>query len=149
MYTAVQLYGHADKGLLASAPRGDVGESSREDDGGQVDRVEGAGAAHALLSLLPGQRRPPVRHFFCGGEPIFLRGRASARFRPTHPPLASPALPRAGRSFALNQYPAMKVANPTLPILLREGKEITPKIYARFGAMQAGSQQWAMCQAEG
>ena len=79
--------------------------------------------------------------FFCGGEHRLDSA--------THPPLASPALPRAGRSFALNQYPAMKVANPTLPILLREGKEITPKIYARFGAMQAGSQQWAMCQAEG
>lgn len=37
------------------------------------------------------------------------------------------------REFIQKQYPAIKSANPTLPILIREVSGIEPKLYARYG----------------
>ncbi|KAL7913465.1 NADH dehydrogenase, alpha subcomplex, subunit 2 [Trichoderma velutinum] len=38
----------------------------------------------------------------------------------------------AVRSFLTKQYPAIKQANPSTPILLREAAGTLPKVYARF-----------------
>lgn len=41
--------------------------------------------------------------------------------------------------FILNSYPALKQAHPDLKILVREAKQIQPKVYARFGAAHLSS----------
>ena len=38
------------------------------------------------------------------------------------------------RAFAMNNYPELKMLNPSLPILVREGTEAMPTLTARFGA---------------
>lgn len=38
------------------------------------------------------------------------------------------------RAFAMNNYPELKMLNPSLPILVREGPEAMPTLTARFGA---------------
>jgi hypothetical protein len=35
--------------------------------------------------------------------------------------------------FIQNAYPKLKAANPDLKVLIREARQIQPKVYARFG----------------
>jgi hypothetical protein len=43
------------------------------------------------------------------------------------------------RSFLTRAYPTMKKNNPHVPILIREGKGVLPKIYARYGELSLRS----------
>lgn len=43
--------------------------------------------------------------------------------------------PSPRRNFVINHYKALKGANPTLPILVRECAGVEPKLWARFGAL--------------
>ncbi len=38
------------------------------------------------------------------------------------------------RAFVLKHYKALKAANPTLPVLIRECAGVEPRLTARFGA---------------
>jgi hypothetical protein len=42
------------------------------------------------------------------------------------------------RNFLTRSYPAMKKANPSIPIMIREASGTQPTVYARFGALHPG-----------